>query len=146
MVDLIEIYTDGSCLGNPGAGGWAALLKCRDTEKMLSGGQATTTNNQMELLAALKGLRAINKPSDVKVITDSKYLKNGMTEWIEGWKKKNWRTAAGKPVKNKELWVDLDSIVEFHNSVEWEWVKAHAGHEDNERVDDQARSEAEKFI
>ena len=112
---------------------------------MLSGGHPDTTNNQMELQAAIEGLAAITRPANVKLVTDSTYLKNGMTEWLEGWKKKNWRNSAGKPVKNKEQWLELDKLVDFHIDIKWEWVKAHAGHIENERVDEQARRESEKF-
>ena len=145
MPDEVIIYTDGACSGNPGPGGWAALLQCRGAEKMLSGGHPDTTNNQMELQAAIEGLAAITRPANVKLVTDSTYLKNGMTEWLEGWKKKNWRNSAGKPVKNKEQWLELDKLVDFHIDIKWEWVKAHAGHIENERVDEQARRESEKF-
>lgn len=146
MIDYIEVYTDGACSGNPGPGGWAALLKCRGVEKMISGGESNTTNNKMELQAAIEALRAIKRPSEVTINTDSTYLKNGMESWIEGWKLKGWKASGGKPVKNKEQWVELDNLVSFHEKVSWAWVKAHAGNVDNERVDQQARFEAEKFL
>jgi len=140
----VELYTDGACLGNPGPGGWAALLRFNGTEKELSGGDPDTTNNRMEMQAVIEGLKALSRPSTVTVYTDSQYVQKGITEWINGWKAKGWKTAAKKPVKNVDLWLELDKTQERH-SVTWQWVKGHAGHPENERVDDLARQEAEKI-
>jgi ribonuclease HI len=139
-----EIYTDGSCLGNPGPGGWAAILVWRDTEKVLSGGEAETTNNRMELTAAIMALEALKKPVDVTLTSDSIYLKDGITKWIDGWKKNGWKTSSKKPVANQDLWMRLDAAILPHN-ITWAWVKGHAGHALNERCDDLARAEAEKI-
>ena len=130
----IELYTDGACSGNPGPGGWGALLRWNGHEKSLSGGEEETTNNRMEMMAVIKGLEALNKPSDVTLYTDSKYVLQGATEWLEGWKAKNWKSANKKPVKNKDLWEQIDSLIQRHN-VEFIWVKGHAGHKYNEFVD-----------
>ena len=130
----IELYTDGACSGNPGPGGWGALLRWNGHEKSLSGGEEETTNNRMEMMAVIKGLEALNKSSDVTLYTDSKYVLQGATEWLEGWKAKNWKSANKKPVKNKELWEQIDSLIQRHN-VEFIWVKGHAGHKYNEFVD-----------
>ena len=138
----VELYTDGACLGNPGPGGWAALLRFNGTEKELSGGDPDTTNNRMEMQAVIEGLKALSRPSTVTVYTDSQYVQKGITEWINGWKARGWKTAAKKPVKNVDLWLELDETQERH-SVTWQWVKGHAGHPENERVDDLARQEAE---
>lgn len=138
----VELYTDGACLGNPGPGGWAALLRFNGTEKELSGCDPDTTNNRMEMQAVIEGLKALSRPSTVTVYTDSQYVQKGITEWINGWKARGWKTAAKKPVKNVDLWLELDETQERH-SVTWQWVKGHAGHPENERVDDLARQEAE---
>ena len=130
----VEIFTDGACRGNPGPGGWAALLRSRGVEKMLSGAELETTNNQMELMAAIQGLEALNRASIVVLTTDSQYVRQGITQWIHGWKRNGWKTSQKQPVKNKTLWQRLDDAVEKH-SVEWHWVKGHSGHEENERVD-----------
>ncbi len=135
----IEIYTDGACSGNPGPGGWGVLLRSGKHEKELCGGEAETTNNRMEMMAVIKALEALKKTSDVTLYTDSKYVMQGITEWIDGWKAKNWKTASKKPVKNKDLWQQIDSLVQKHN-VEFQWVKGHAGHPDNERADELARA------
>ncbi|WP_368184767.1 ribonuclease HI [Aestuariibius sp. HNIBRBA575] len=137
-------YTDGACSGNPGPGGWGALLIAYEgeaviKEKMLKGGAAETTNNQMELLAAISALDALERPSTITIVTDSSYVKDGITKWIHGWKAKGWKTAAKKPVKNEELWKRLDEATKRHN-VTWEWVKGHAGHPENERADELARA------
>ena len=135
MVSRVNIYTDGACRGNPGPGGWGVLLEYQGIEKELCGGtQESTTNNRMELLAAIRGIEALTKASDVYLYTDSTYVQKGITEWITGWKKRNWMTAAKKPVKNKDLWVRLDEALASHN-VEWRWIKGHAGHPGNERAD-----------
>ncbi len=143
MPDLFA-YTDGACSGNPGPGGWGALLIARDgatvvKERELKGGEQMTTNNRMELLAAINALEALDKPSALTVITDSAYVKGGITEWLPGWKRKGWRTAAGKPVKNDDLWKRLDVAAARHKVV-WQWVKGHAGHPENERADELARA------
>lgn len=130
----VEIFTDGACRGNPGPGGWAALLRSQGVEKMLSGAELETTNNQMELMAAIQGLEALNRASIVVLTTDSQYVRQGITQWIHGWKRNGWKTSQKQPVKNKTLWQRLDDAVEKH-TVEWHWVKGHSGHEENERVD-----------
>jgi ribonuclease HI len=137
-------YTDGACSGNPGPGGWGVLLRAKEgdtivKERELSGGEPETTNNRMELLAAINALEVLAKPSQITVITDSAYVKNGVTGWIHGWKRNGWKTAAKKPVKNVELWQRLDNAQSRHN-VTWEWVKGHAGHPENERADELARA------
>jgi ribonuclease HI len=131
---MVEIFTDGACRGNPGPGGWGALLRYNGTERELYGYQPETTNNQMELMAAIQGLETLTRPCHVVLTTDSKYVMQGITEWISGWKRKGWKTAAGKPVKNQELWQRLDAAVATHQ-IEWRWVKGHSGHDENERVD-----------
>ncbi len=130
----IKIYTDGACSGNPGPGGWGAILHWNDHEKELSGGEDETTNNRMEMMAVIKGLEALNKASTVTIYTDSKYVQQGVHEWLEGWKARGWKSASKKEVKNRDLWERIDSLVQEH-SVEFVWVKGHAGHEMNERVD-----------
>ena len=137
-------YTDGACSGNPGPGGWGVLLLAREggdvvKERELSGGEALTTNNRMELLAAISALETLAKPSEITVVTDSAYVKNGVTEWIHGWKRNGWRTAGKDPVKNAELWQRLDQAQARHK-VQWRWIKGHAGHEENERADALARA------
>lgn len=133
-VGMVEIYTDGACKGNPGPGGWGALLRFRGREKELCGGEALTTNNRMELLAVIKALEALNRPSSVRVHTDSQYVQKGISEWIHNWKRRGWLTADRKPVKNADLWRQLDTLTMRHQ-LEWVWVKGHAGHEENERAD-----------
>ena len=133
----VEIFTDGACRGNPGPGGWAALLRKGDTEKMISGAQESATNNQMELMAAIQGLEQLKKPVRVTLTTDSQYVRQGITQWIAGWKRNGWMTSQKKPVKNKELWQRLDAAVAEHQ-VEWLWVKGHSGHRENEMVDQAA--------
>jgi ribonuclease HI len=135
----VEIFTDGACSGNPGPGGWGAVLRYGDTEKELSGGEAETTNNRMELIAAIAALEALTRPMDVLLTTDSTYVKDGITKWIHGWKRNGWKTAAKKPVKNADLWQRLEAATERHR-VEWAWVKGHAGHPENERADELARA------
>lgn len=137
----VIIYTDGSCLGNPGAGGYAALLKYNEHEKEISQGYLLTTNNRMELLAPIKALSALQRRCDVELYTDSQYVKNGINSWIYNWKKNGWKTSNNKPVKNSDLWKKLDKCCEKHN-VKWHWVKAHNGQVENERVDDLARTAA----
>ncbi len=133
-VDMIEIYTDGACKGNPGRGGWGALLRFRDRERELFGGEPHTTNNRMELLAVIRALEALSRPSKARVHTDSQYVQKGISEWIHSWKRRGWKTADNKPVKNVDLWQELDRLAVQHQ-LEWIWVKGHAGHEENERAD-----------
>jgi ribonuclease HI len=141
---VVELFADGACLGNPGPGGWAALLRFKGNEKEIYGGESLTTNNRMELTAVIEGLRSLTRPCRVAVTTDSQYVQKGISEWIHGWKKRGWRTADKKPVKNVDLWQALDEASAPHR-VTWHWVKGHAGHIENERVDVLARAEAEKF-
>jgi len=131
---LVEIATDGACKGNPGRGGWGVLLRMGTTEKELSGGEPHTTNNRMELMAAIQGLNALKKPCRVKLSTDSRYVMDGLTKWIKGWQRNGWKTADKKPVKNADLWQQLLDAAKPHR-IEWIWVKGHAGHPDNERAD-----------
>ena len=130
----VIIYTDGACRGNPGPGGWGALIRFDSVEKEIFGGQANTTNNQMELSAAIEGLSILTEPCNVELLTDSKYVMDGITQWIQNWKKNNWRTAAKKDVKNKELWQKLDQLITEHQ-VQWHWVKGHSGDAGNEAAD-----------
>lgn len=148
MAELFA-YTDGACSGNPGPGGWGVLLQAREggavvKERELKGGAAETTNNRMELLAAIHALEALDRPSAITVVTDSAYVKGGITTWLHGWKRNGWRTATRKPVKNEELWRRLDAAAARHR-VTWEWVKGHAGHPENERADALARAGMEPF-
>lgn len=141
----VELYTDGACKGNPGPGGWGAFLRYGKNEKELFGGEKDTTNNRMELLAAIEGLKALSRACDVSLTTDSQYVKQGINSWMAGWKKNGWRTASKQPVKNKDLWQALDKECQRHN-VEWHWVKGHAGHEGNERADMLANRGTEKAM
>lgn len=134
---VVKMWTDGACKGNPGPGGWGVLLRFGEHEKELYGGLASTTNNQMELTAVIEGLRALTRPSRVELYVDSTYVMKGITEWIHNWKRNGWRTAAKKPVANAELWRELDALV-THHDVEWNWVKGHSGDEGNERADELA--------
>lgn len=134
MSEVIEIFTDGACKGNPGPGGWGALLRVGANEKELFGGEPLTTNNRMELMAVIRALEALNRHCKVKVHTDSQYVQKGISEWISGWKKRGWKTADKKPVKNVDLWLELDQLAAQHD-IEWLWVRGHAGHEGNERAD-----------
>ena len=138
----VQLITDGACLGNPGPGGWAYVLRYRDKKREKRGGEAQTTNNRMELTAAVEGLRALNEPCEVEVTTDSEYLRNGISSWIHNWKRNGWKTARKKPVINQDLWIALDEEVARHK-VKWLWTKGHADHEDNNRCDELA-SEAAK--
>jgi ribonuclease HI len=138
MSQSVEIWTDGACSGNPGPGGWGALLRFGDAEKELSGAEAATTNNRMELMAAIMALEALSRPCAVRLTTDSVYVKDGLTKWIHGWKRNGWKTADKKPVKNEDLWKRLDAAAARHK-VDWRWVKGHAGHVENERADALAR-------
>ena len=132
--EVVDIYTDGACKGNPGVGGWGALLRTADHARELYGGEAHTTNNRMELLAVIRSLEALKRPCRARVHTDSQYVQLGISKWIHGWKKNGWRTADKKPVKNAELWKELDALAARHD-IEWVWVKGHAGHPGNERAD-----------
>lgn len=138
MVEVVEIFTDGACRGNPGPGGWGALLRYRDTEKTLTGAEARTTNNRMELMAAIRALEALKRSCRVRLTTDSQYLRNGITRWLPRWKRQHWRTADRRPVKNAELWQRLDRATTRHR-VEWLWIRGHDGHVENERADALAR-------
>jgi ribonuclease HI len=138
MTQTIDIWTDGACSGNPGPGGWGAVLKAGETEKEISGGEPATTNNRMELMAAIEALTALKKPSKVKLHTDSQYVMKGLTEWMPNWKRRNWRTADGKPVANVDLWKALEAAAARH-TVEWKWVRGHDGDVMNERADALAR-------
>ena len=141
---LVQIFTDGACSGNPGPGGWGAILRAGEAEKELSGGEAATTNNRMELMAAISALEALKRPCRVEIYTDSNYVKDGITRWIHNWRRNGWRTADRKPVKNAELWQRLDALMGTHD-VDWRWVRGHAGHVENERVDQLARDAMEPY-
>ncbi|MCB2426399.1 ribonuclease HI [Methylophaga pinxianii] len=133
-MEHVEIFTDGACSGNPGPGGWGTILRAKGLEKELSGGEKMTTNNRMEMMAVIAGLEALKRPCHVTITTDSQYVMKGMTEWLKGWKAKNWRTAARQPVKNADLWQRMDAAAQPHK-LEWEWVRGHDGHPENERAD-----------
>lgn len=133
-MSLVEIFTDGACRGNPGPGGWGAVLRYGAADKELYGGERLTTNNRMELLAVIKALEALTRSCQVRLVTDSQYVRNGITQWIENWKRNGWRTSDRKPVKNQELWQRLDELAGRHD-IAWEWVKGHSGHPENERAD-----------
>lgn len=135
--NVVHIFTDGACKGNPGAGGWGALLRYNGTEKRIHGGEPDTTNNRMELTAVIEALSCLKRASNVQITTDSVYVKSGMTEWIHSWKKRGWKTAAKKPVKNVDLWQKLDTAVSGH-TIDWHWVKGHSGHTENEIADELA--------
>ena len=143
--EVVEIYTDGACRGNPGPGGWGALLRYRGRERHLQGAEAATTNNRMELTAAIEALRALTRPSRVHLRTDSQYVKNGITEWMVGWKKRGWKTAARAPVKNVDLWQQLDEACTRHQ-VSWYWVKGHSGHVDNDKADSLANAAIDEML
>lgn len=140
----VEIFTDGACKGNPGPGGWGVLLRKGNHEKELSGGEADTTNNRMEMTAVIEGLSALIEPCEVDLYSDSKYVIDGITKWVEGWKKRGWVNASKKPVRNEDLWHDLIEVSAEHQ-INWHWVKGHNGHPENERVDQLASAEAERF-
>lgn len=140
----VEIYTDGACRGNPGPGGWGVLLRYGDREKELSGADPDTTNNRMELMAAIQGLESLKRPCSVCLYTDSTYVKNGISEWLPQWRRRNWRTASKKPVKNADLWQRLERATEMHD-IEWVWVRGHSGHVENERVDLLAREAIDRL-
>lgn len=141
--ERVVVYTDGACSGNPGPGGWGAILSFRGQERELWGGEADTTNNRMELTAAIRALEALKRPAAVEIHTDSQYLRDGVTRWIHGWKRNGWKTASKAPVKNQELWQELDRLAAVHD-IRWSWVKGHAGHPENERADALARRGVEE--
>lgn len=144
MIDRVEIFTDGACKGNPGPGGWGAVLRFKGKERHLYGGETETTNNRMELTAVIRALEALTRPTRVRVTTDSKYVQNGITSWIANWKRNGWKTAARKPVKNSDLWLLLDQLVTTHD-VQWAWVKGHSGHPENELADQLANKGVEEL-
>ncbi|MGZ8313020.1 MAG: ribonuclease HI [Allosphingosinicella sp.] len=141
----VEIFTDGACKGNPGPGGWGAVIRSGGREKEISGGEPLTTNNRMEMLAAIRALEALQRPCKVDLYTDSAYVRDGITKWIHGWRRNGWKTADRKPVKNAELWLELLEATARHQ-VEWHWVKGHAGHPENERADKLACDAANRFV
>jgi ribonuclease HI len=143
--ELIEIFTDGACKGNPGPGGWGAWLRCGRHEKELCGGEPLTTNNRMELLAVIRALESLKRPSRARIATDSQYVQKGISEWIKGWKARGWRTSSKAPVKNVDLWQELDAQASRHE-IEWVWVKGHAGHDGNERADALANRGVEMIL
>lgn len=140
-----EIYTDGACRGNPGPGGWGVLMRHKGHEKTLYGAEAQTTNNRMELMAAIQGLESLTRPCQVRVTTDSKYVQQGIQEWLANWKRRGWKTAARKPVKNVDLWQRLDEATAGHD-IEWAWVKGHSGHPENERADELANKAIDELL
>ena len=137
--ETVQIFTDGACKGNPGVGGWGVLIKSSNYINELKGYEQLTTNNRMELIAVIEGIKSIEKNANIEITTDSKYVKNGINLWIDNWKKNGWKTSSKKPVKNKELWLDLDKLVQNYN-IEWKWVKGHSGHPGNERADQLANA------
>ncbi len=141
----LQLITDGACIGNPGPGGWACILRFGETKRELYGSEPATTNNRMELTAAIEGLRAVREPSEIEVVTDSEYVKNGITKWIHGWKRNGWRTSSKKPVVNQDLWNELDGLAATHR-VQWTWTKGHADHEDNNRCDELATRAAREQL
>jgi len=145
MSTRVHIYTDGACRGNPGPGGWGVLLRYGDKEKTLSGAELNSTNNRMELRAAIEGLNALKKSCKAVVVTDSQYVKQGITEWIHTWRKKGWKNSLGKPVKNQDLWLELEHALERHE-VEWQWVKGHSNHPENDIADELARFAIDKLL
>lgn len=144
-MDKVEIYTDGACRGNPGPGGWGTILRKGGHEKELYGSEAHTTNNRMELMAAIQALEALKRPCQVTLITDSQYLRRGITEWLPVWKRRGWKTADKKPLKNIDLWQRLEAATHGHE-IEWQWIKGHAGHPGNERADELANKAIDQFL
>ena len=142
----VEIFTDGACRGNPGPGGWGALLRYKDSEKELYGAESHTTNNRMELLAAIRALEELKRPCIVTITTDSNYVKKGITEWLQGWKQRGWKTAGKTPVQNIELWQRLEQAVDRHERVDWKWVRGHSGHAENERADQLANRAIDELL
>jgi ribonuclease HI len=145
MMKRVQLITDGACIGNPGPGGWACILRSGEKTKEMFGSEPHTTNNRMEITAAIEGLRALREPCEVEVVTDSEYLKNGITTWIKGWKRNGWKTAAKKPVVNQDLWMTLDDLVDKH-TMHWTWTKGHADHPDNNRCDELATRAAREQL
>lgn len=145
MTQKVEIYTDGACSGNPGPGGWGVVLRYKNTEKELSGFEAMTTNNRMEIRAAIEGIKALTRSIKIEVYTDSQYLRDGVTKWLFQWKKNNWRLSNKSPVKNQDLWEELDALTQNHD-VSWHWVRGHSGHPENERADALARQAIEEAL
>lgn len=143
--EIIEIFTDGACKGNPGVGGWGALLRSKGKEREMFGGEAHTTNNRMELMGAIAALEVLSRPCHIRLHTDSKYVQQGISEWVHGWKQRGWKTSAKQPVKNEDLWRRLDEAASRHQ-IEWVWVKGHAGHEENERADVLANRGVEEIL
>ncbi|WP_067865500.1 ribonuclease HI [Neptuniibacter marinus] len=141
-MNIVEIYTDGACKGNPGPGGWGAVMRYADAEKQLFGGEPDTTNNRMELMAAIMALETLNRPCEVVLTTDSQYVRQGITEWLAGWKRKSWKNSQNKPVKNADLWKRLDLATQSHK-IDWRWVKGHSGHPENELADQLANKGVE---
>ena len=144
-MNKVTIFTDGACRGNPGPGGWGAILRKDDHEKELYGAERETTNNRMELMAAIQALEALKRPCDVTLTTDSQYVKKGITEWLASWKRRGWKTADKKPVKNQDLWERLDQATHKHK-IHWKWIKGHSGHEENERADQLANRAIEEML
>ncbi len=142
---LVEIFTDGACRGNPGPGGWGALLRYGDVEKVIKGAELDTTNNRMELMAAIQALTALKRSGRISLTTDSEYVRQGITGWVSKWKKNGWKTAARKPVKNQDLWIELDRLTNSHE-IEWHWVKGHSGHRENELVDQAANDAIDEML
>lgn len=142
---VVEIFTDGACRGNPGPGGWGAILRFNGTEKELYGGEALTTNNRMEMLAAINALATLKRPCHVRLTTDSKYVLQGITEWLAGWKRKQWKNSARQPVKNQDLWQELDRLATPHQ-IDWQWVRGHTGHVENERADQLANRAIDEML
>ena len=143
--EIVEIYTDGACKGNPGVGGWGALLRTKGKEREMFGGEAHTTNNRMELMGAIAALEVLSRPCHIRLHTDSKYVQQGISEWVHGWKQRGWKTASKQPVKNEDLWRRLDEAVARHK-IEWIWIKGHAGHAENERADQLANRGVEDIL
>ncbi|MDY0135643.1 MAG: ribonuclease HI [Thiomicrospira sp.] len=144
-MQVVEVFTDGGCRGNPGPGGWGVLLRYNGQEKTLNGAEPDTTNNRMELMAAIQAFEALKRPCRVSITTDSQYVKNGVTQWMAGWKKKGWKTANNQPVKNQDLWQRLERAMTVHQ-VDWHWVKGHSGHPENERVDELANLAIDRLL
>jgi len=145
MSERVEIYSDGACRGNPGPGGWGVLLRYQGSERELSGAERQTTNNRMELLAAIRGLQALSRPCRVRLVSDSTYLNLGITRWLPDWKRRNWKTSDRKPVKNVDLWRELEAAAAAHE-IKWEWVKGHSGHPENERADTLANEAIDRML